>query len=136
MEIAGIVEKGKQLGRTLGFPTANIRLNGTYQLPENGVYQAAMWIQDMEWPLACMLNQGHHPTAPEGKPTIEVHILNFDGDIYGKPVRVRYVGFLRPERRFESLEGLKQQLTRDRAETLLWACESASEYHWANVAEK
>ena len=121
MIIDGVVEQGKHLGRRLGFPTANIapvRTEGAW--PQNGVYAAAVWIDGapLAWP--CMLNQGVHPTAPEGKPTVEAHIMGFDGDLYGKPVRVEYLRFLRPEHRFDSLEGLVDQLARDRAGVLGW----------------
>ena len=121
MIIDGIVEQGKHLGRRLGYPTANIaprRVEGDW--PQNGVYAAAVWIggEARAWP--GMLNQGVHPTAPEGKPTVEAHIMGFDGDIYGRPVRVEYLRFLRPERRFDRLEGLVAQLARDRAGVLDW----------------
>ncbi len=121
MIIDGIVEQGKHLGRRLGYPTANIaprRTEGAW--PQNGVYAAAVWIDGdrRAWP--GMLNQGVHPTAPEGKPTVEAHIMGFEGDIYGRPVRVEYLRFLRPERRFDSLEGLVDQLARDRTGVLEW----------------
>jgi len=125
MVIDGIVEQGKHLGRRLGFPTANIapgEVEGDW--PANGVYAAAIWIDGdgLAWP--GMLNQGVHPTAPEGKPTVEVHIMGFDGDLYGRPVRVEYLRFLRPERRFDSLEALRAQLKRDRAGVLAWLAEA------------
>lgn len=121
MIISGIVEQGKHLGRRLGFPTANIAPEATEgEWPRNGVYAAAFWLDgdDLAWP--GMLNQGLHPTAPEGKPTVEVHLIGFSGDLYGRRVRVEYLRFLRPERRFESLEALAAQLERDRAGVLDW----------------
>jgi len=119
--IEGIVEQGKHLGRRLGFPTANIAPRRTEgEWPRNGVYAAAVWIDGDSRARPCMLNQGLHPTAPEGKPTVEAHIMGFDGDIYDKSVRVEYLRFLRPERRFDSLEALVAQLTRDRAVVLDW----------------
>ena len=121
MMIDGIVEQGKHLGRRLGYPTANIaprRVEGDW--PQNGVYAAAVWIdgEARAWP--GMLNQGVHPTAPEGKPTVEAHIMGFDGDIYGLTVRVEYLRFLRPERRFDGLDALKAQLAADRAGVMDW----------------
>lgn len=121
MIIDGIVEQGKHLGRRLGFPTANISpgaVTGTW--PEDGVYAAAIWIDGAPraWPV--MLNQGVHPTAPEGKPTVEANLIGFEGDIYGRPVRVEYLRYLRPERRFDDLDALKAQLARDRGEVLSW----------------
>ena len=121
MVIEGIVEQGKHLGRRLGFPTANIAPKAVAgKWPSNGVYAAAFWLDGdgRAWP--GMLNQGVHPTAPEGKPTVEVHVIGFSGDIYGRHARVEYLRFLRPERRFDSLEALTEQLARDRAEVLDW----------------
>lgn len=121
MIIEGHVEQGKHLGRELGFPTANVRperVRGGW--PENGVYAAAFWIggDERAWP--GMLNQGVHPTVPEGKPTVEVHLIGFEGDVYGGAVRVEYLRFLRPERRFDGLDALKAQLARDRQDVLSW----------------
>ena len=119
--IEGTVVRGKRLGRTLGYPTANIRpLAVEGEWLKNGVYACAMWIEgdDLAWP--GMLNQGLHPTAPEGEPTVEVHLIGFSGDIYDRRVRVEYLRFLRPERRFDSLEGLSVQLALDRQAVLDW----------------
>ena len=121
MIIEGIVEQGKHLGRRLGFPTANIRpdrVEGDW--PPNGVYVAALWLagEDRAW--LCMLNQGLHPTAPEGKPTVEAHVLNFAGDIYGSAVRVEYLRFLRPEHHFPDLDSLIAQLNQDRVAVHQW----------------
>ena len=121
MVIDGIVEVGKQLGRRLGFPTANIRPDEPrLELPKNGVYVAAFWIDRTGPAYVCMLNQGSHPTAPEGPPTIEAHLLGFDGDLYGRPARVEYLHFLRPERRFGSLGELVSQLKQDRNAVRDW----------------
>ena len=121
MTICGIVEHGKHLGRSLGFPTANIRPDPPVpELPANGVYAADFRVEDCPEPYMCMLNQGRHPTAPEGKPTIEAHLLDFDGDLYGRRVKVEYLHFLRPERKFDSLEALTEQLERDRDEVRAW----------------
>ena len=121
MMIDGIVEQGKHLGRRLGFPTANIRPEGVSgPWPENGVYVAALWLAGEKEAHLCMLNQGLHPTAPEGKPTIEAHVLDFDGDLYGRAVRVEYLCFLRPEHRFSGLEALVAQLNRDRLAVHQW----------------
>lgn len=130
MIIKGIVENGKRLGRTIGFPTANIAPEGDVRLPENGVYVAAIWIEGEERPRVCMLNQGNHPTAPEGKATIEAHILDFAGNIYGKRVQVEYLHFLRPEKRFDSLSDLRAQLEYDCMETRSWGLQNADKYSW------
>lgn len=118
MIISGEIVHGKQLGRTLGFPTANLRPDREGAAAEaNGVYVATIRLEGDPRPLPCMLNQGCHPTAPGGAPTIEAHILDFSDDIYGRRAEVETLAFLRPERRFESLDALKAQLVRDLAAT-------------------
>ena len=125
MVILGWVEPGKHLGRTLGFPTANLRPDEVRgEWPANGVYAAAVWIDGGPRAWLCMLNQGVHPTAPEGKPTIEAHILDFEGDLYGREVRVEYLRFLRPERRFPTLDALTEQLRQDREGVRAWLREA------------
>lgn len=111
--INGKVVGGKHIGHTLGFPTANVEPDGAYNLPQNGVYAARIYIDGEDTPLACVLNQGRHPTLPEGAPTIEAFILDFDGDIYGKSVRLEYIEFLRPEQKFPSIDALKAQIASD-----------------------
>ena len=121
MIMYGVIEQGKHLGRRLGFPTANIAPHEvTGGRPRNGVYACAVWLDgdELAWP--GMLNQGMHPTAPEGTFTIEIHLMGCQGDLYGLPVRVEYLRFLRPERRFDDLEALKAQLALDRKEVLDW----------------
>ena len=121
MIIEGIVEQGKHLGRELGYPTANIapvRIEGDW--PENGVYAAALWIGGDALARPGMLNQGVHPTVPEGKPTVEIHLPGLHRELYGEEVRVEYLHFLRPERRFDGLEALRAQLARDLASVLEW----------------
>ena len=121
MVISGIVEQGKHLGRRLGFPTANIHpLSADEPWPANGVYVAALWVAGDARARLGMLNQGVHPTVPEGKPTIEIHLPDFHADLYGQPVRVEYLRFLRPERRFDSLNTLIAQLERDRDAVSAW----------------
>ena len=121
MIIEGIVERGKRLGHALGFPTLNVRPERVQgEWPPNGVYVAAVWIGEDVRACPGMLNQGVHPTVPEGKPTVEVHLIGQDRDLYGAAVRVEYLRFLRPERRFADLDALIDQLWRDRAETREW----------------
>ena len=130
MDITGVVEHGKALGRQLGYPTANVRPDGDVPY-ENGVYAAAIWIQGEPLPRPCMVNQGAHPTAPGGKPTIEAHLLNYDGDLYDTPVRLRYLKALRPERRFDGLDALKAQLARDLENTR--QCLDELNWRWMEV---
>ncbi len=123
MKISGIIVHGKQLGRTIGFPTANLQPDEPAAVTaDNGVYVARIAIEGYPEPLKCMLNQGSHPTAPEGAPTIEAHILDFGDDIYDRRAEVEYLVFLRPERKFPSLDALKEQLKADLERTRAYFC--------------
>ena len=110
--IEGIVVKGKQLGRTIGFPTANIRPESWEGHGPNGVYAAWCSVDGARHP--GMLNIGLHPTVPEGAPTVEINLFNFHDDIYGMRAVVETVAYLRGEVRFNSVEELRAQLERDR----------------------
>ena len=115
MRITGKIVPGKQLGRTIGFPTANL----SACLPPEaryGVYAAWFFLDDKRLP--CMLNIGRHPTVPDGAPTIEAHIFHFSGDIYGREAAIETVSFLRGEVKFPSVEALKRQLDSDRARAM------------------
>lgn len=117
-KICGTIVHGKHLGRTLGYPTANLLPDDPApRLGRNGVYVALIWVEGYPEPLRCMVNQGRHPTVPDGPSTIEAHILDFADDIYGLRAEVEYLKFLRPERNFGSLDALKAQLDRDRNST-------------------
>lgn len=111
MKIEGIVVHGKQLGRTLGFPTANLRADRREGESPNGVYAAWFYVDGKKLP--CMVNIGHHPTLPEGGETVEAHIFDFSGDIYGKKATLETVAFLRSERKFPSPDELRMQLEKD-----------------------
>ncbi|MBQ8507468.1 MAG: riboflavin kinase [Clostridia bacterium] len=115
MRIEGVIVPGKQLGRTIGFPTANLQADAVPEM-ENGVYAAWFCLDGKRLP--CMLNIGHHPTVPDGAPTIEAHIFDFQGDIYGLRASIDTAAFLRREEKFPSVEELKNQLARDRARAL------------------
>lgn len=111
MIIEGKVVKGKQLGRTIGFPTANIEVVYQQGSGPDGVYAAFIEIDGQR--RFSMVNIGNHPTLPGGGKTVEAHILGFSGDIYGRSVALETVEYLRPEKKFGSVEELKQQLRRD-----------------------
>ena len=114
--LSGIVIHGKHLGRTLGFPTANLACPVRADLPPIGVYIAAMEIFTGPYAgqtLPCVLNQGKQPTAPSGITTVEAYVLDFSGDLYDAQVAMHYLHFLRPEQKFESLDALKAQLALD-----------------------
>ena len=111
--MTGTVRAGKKLGRTIGFPTANIVPNDAEQLvPANGVYAVRIKWNDTTYD--AMLNIGVRPTvSDEQVVSIEAHLFNFDQDLYGEEVEVIFVEHLRNEQKFNSVETLKEQLGRD-----------------------
>jgi len=109
--LTGQVVLGKQLGRTIGFPTANLDIKNREAYPP-GVYAGTCRVDGTEYRV--IINIGKHPTVPEGAPTVEAHLIGYSGDLYGREISVRLVKFLRGEVRFESLDALKEQLNRDR----------------------
>ena len=108
----GAVVAGNQLGRTMGFPTANMQLYEPLKLvPANGVYAVEAEVLGTIYKGMC--NIGMRPTVGGAARTIETHILDFDQDIYGLPLRIRFVRRIRDERKFPSLDALREQLTLD-----------------------
>jgi riboflavin kinase / FMN adenylyltransferase len=113
--VYGTVQPGQQLGRQLGFPTANVEVESE-QLPPLGVYAAQAKLVD-EW-LPAVVNLGRRPTvAADAEPSLEVHLLDWSGDCYLQEMEVRFVKHLRSEKKFSSLEELKMQIARDVAAT-------------------
>ncbi|MCI6204644.1 MAG: bifunctional riboflavin kinase/FAD synthetase [Lachnospiraceae bacterium] len=103
---------GKQLGRTIGIPTINMELPKEKLLPPRGVYATKVWI-DHKW-YAGVTNVGCKPTVSNtGKVGVETNILNFEADLYGKDLEVFFLHFIRPEKKFDSVESLKEQIERD-----------------------
>ena len=114
--ITGSVAHGFQEGRRIGFPTANIVPESAEKLvPGNGVYATRVSVEGGEW-MPAMLNIGTNPTFQRQQTTIEAHIIGFEGDIYGRKVRVEFGSKLRDEQRFESVEALQKQLEADKKE--------------------
>ncbi len=114
--ITGSVAHGFQEGRRIGFPTANIVPESAEKLvPGNGVYATIVSVEGGEW-MPAMLNIGTNPTFQRQQTTIEAHIIGFEGDIYGRKVRVEFGRKLRDEQRFESVEALQKQLEADKKE--------------------
>ncbi|WP_018342972.1 bifunctional riboflavin kinase/FAD synthetase [Cytophaga aurantiaca] len=111
--LRGFVIEGNKLGRTIGFPTANIFIEDQDKLiPKNGVYAVHVYIEGERY--KGMLNIGVRPTINNDKRrTIEVHIFDFNEDIYGKTVRLELHTFMRDEAKFEGLDALIQQLKKD-----------------------
>ncbi len=113
--IAGRVMDGRKLGRSIGFPTANIQVHRK-RLPLSGVFAVTVSGIDSK-PLPGAANIGVRPTVAEGlKPVLEVHLLDFDRDIYGRHVDVNFMHKLRSEAKFDSLDALKAQIARDVAD--------------------
>lgn len=121
MRIEGIVVHGKHIGRTIGFPTANIQVEQQLGGGPDGVYAAFLEVNGVRH--SCMVNIGHHPTLPEGGKTVEAHLLDHACDLYGERVALETAAFIRPEQRFASVEALRMQLEQDKitARTLLEA---------------
>lgn len=121
--LRGRVVRGKRLGSRLGFPTANIAYDPQSRAwPREGVYAGVAWVDGEARGYVSILNQGRHPTAPEGMPTVEAHLLGHaHGDLYGRELTLAYCLFLRPEQAFPSLEALRAQLDRDRESAVAWA---------------
>ena len=110
----GEVIHGEKKGRELGFPTANLKIDPKVQLPANGVYKGYCNIEDDESIYNVAINLGFRPSInAEEILNLEVHILNFDGDIYGKRLDLRFTEKIRDEQKFDSLEDLKSQIKED-----------------------
>ena len=115
--VDGVIVEGKRRGRELGFPTANLETQNEL-VPPNGVYATIMTIDGVVH--GSVTNIGMRPTFGETAPTIETHVLDFSGDLYGQTVRLAFVQRLRDERRFEDVDALRAQIDADkrRAERL------------------
>jgi riboflavin kinase/FMN adenylyltransferase len=111
-EVEGRVVHGDHRGRVIGFPTANVDLGGVGAL-KRGVYVADAQIDDENTLHRAAVNLGIRPTFGGSEPRLEAHLLGFDGDLYGRSLRLIFLGRLRDERKFESLEELKAQLQAD-----------------------
>lgn len=109
--LAGQVVKGFQVGRTIGFPTANIAYDDSRILPKDGVYAARVTVESHLYD--AMLYIGSRPTVNTGKTSVEAYLFDFSDDIYGKNVNVRFVDRIRDSIKFDSIEELKKQLGKD-----------------------
>lgn len=110
--LTGLVVQGKQLGRTLGFPTANLKIEEDYKLiPENGVYIVKSIINQKN--VFGMMNIGFNPTVNGQNQSIEIHYFDFDADLYNQKISVSILNRIRSEQKFESLSLLKEQLQKD-----------------------
>lgn len=112
--VSGLVVKGRQLGRTIGFPTANVS-TGDAQLPPDGVWAVEAIFPDRSRKSG-VANLGVRPTIDGVARALEVHFFGFSGDLYDREIEVEFRHFLRPEKKFPGLEDLKSQIARDAAE--------------------
>lgn len=123
--LTGKVIEGKHIGRHIGFPTANISLPEQKLLPACGVYAVWVTLPD-QIKRGGMLCIGHRPTLEaDGEISVEVHVFDFNGNLYGKSISIDFIGKLRDERHFSSLEALRKQLTLDAADTREMICHLA-----------
>ena len=116
--LEGTVVGGYQVGRKIGFPTANLRVDFSNKLiPSIGVYAVCAYVAGQQW--KGMLSIGYRPTINNGNDlSIEVHILDFQGDIYNQKMRLEFIEFLRPEIKFDSIDKLIAQMHKDKEETI------------------
>ena len=110
--ILGTVTRGDKLGKKIGFPTANLSAHSE-QFPPNGVYLAKAWIRGVSY--HGVINLGYRPTVSSGKSerVLEIHLLDFNRDIYGEDVEVQFVSYLRPEKKFDNVDALARQIALD-----------------------
>ena len=110
--VSGTVVHGKKIGRTIGYPTANIETDSIKLLPRKGAYIVGVLVKNQQY--KGMLSIGTNPTVNGEKLTVEVYILDFEGDIYGEPITVEFRDFLHDEIKFEGLEKLIERLDEDK----------------------
>jgi riboflavin kinase/FMN adenylyltransferase len=112
-EVGGEIVRGDQRGREIGFPTANLDVE-SLQLPKDGVYAVvARVLDDAGAPLLHgVANLGNRPTFGAGR-SVEVHLFDFDGDLYGRRMRIGFASRIRGEAKFDGLEALRQEIDRD-----------------------
>lgn len=115
--LIGQVVRGQQLGRTIGFPTANLHVSPEKFIPRQGVYAVQVQVYKTEAGssevIPGVMNIGYRPTVEGTQQTIEVHLLEWSGDLYGQTVSVHLEAFLRPEQKFAALDDLKAQIQAD-----------------------
>ena len=110
--IEGIVEKGRQQGKKIGFPTCNIDIKD-YVIPMLGVYAVKVYKKNSKKPLKAIANLGYRPTFNQKKILLEVHIFNFSGNLYDKYLSVEFIKFIRKEKKFSNINQLRKQIKKD-----------------------
>ena len=113
--VEGIVQHGDARGRTLGYPTANVRL-GQYQRPQYGIYAVRVRVDDDDHGHAGVASFGIRPMFEPPEELVEAYLFDFDGNLYGRRIEVDLIAYLRPEKKFESVDALVQQVRKDEIE--------------------
>ena len=112
LRLIGKIEHGKGLGKTVGMPTANLRIDDMRQLPEYGVYATRIFVSE-QW-YHSVTNIGMRPSVDgEETVTVETYILDFAGDIYGEEVQLEVYQYLRPTQKFQGIEEVHRQVEKD-----------------------
>ena len=115
--ITGKVIKGNQIGRKIGFPTANIEISEKFKLiPKDGVYAVFVWVNDKKY--NGMMNIGFKPSINDHLHTLEVNIFDFNKDIYNDFIKIEFISRIRDEQKFESIDELKTQIELDKQKTV------------------
>ncbi|MDR1544754.1 MAG: bifunctional riboflavin kinase/FAD synthetase [Prevotellaceae bacterium] len=114
--LQGVVENGEKIGRKIGFPTANLKINSQKLIPCKGVYSVDIEVKNRHF--NGMLYIGNRPTLNGQNQKIEVHIFDFSENIYGQNIKIFFKKFIRADKKFETLEELKRQLEKDKKEIL------------------
>ena len=110
--VEGTVERGRQLGKKIGFPTCNIDIKD-YVIAQPGVYGVKIKINNKNYVLNGIANLGYRPTFKQKKILLEVHIFNFSGNLYNKHLSVEFIKFIRKEKKFKNADQLKEQIKSD-----------------------
>jgi len=112
-QLSGTIVRGAQRGRKLGVPTANLAVWPDHAVPTNGIYACRARVEGMTAPRNAVTNIGTRPTFDNGLRTIEAHLLDFDGDLYGQMMTLDIIGYQRPELKYDSVEALVAQMHED-----------------------
>lgn len=113
--LSGIVERGRGIGKTIGYPTANIKVQETYKLiPAGGIYIVRIYFEGNSY--NGMMSIGTNPTVGGTSETLEVNIFNFNEDIYGSTIKVEFLKRIRAEEKFDSIDSLKAKIANDQLE--------------------
>ena len=110
--VQGLVQKGRQIGKKIGFPTCNIDIND-YVLAKPGVYAVRVYRKNSKLPIKGISNLGYRPTFNQKKLLLEIHLFNFSGNLYNKYLSVEFLRFIRKEKKFKNTEQLRKQIKSD-----------------------